>query len=89
MTEDELEEHIELYKQLTADYSTVFRGEGGDRVLKDLGLYCNERNHCLCATDRETFFALGQRSVYLHILDMLEGKPLEMIQKYTKEVDYE
>jgi len=54
-------------------YSQVFSTESGKKVLKDLEARCNYRNTTYVQNDSNgTAFEEGKRTVYLHILNMLE-----------------
>lgn len=59
-------------------YKQVFTSESGEKVLKDLEARCNFRNTIFVQNDSNgTAFEEGKRTVYLHILNMLEEETNE------------
>ncbi len=62
-------------KQLVIHYQTVFKSEGGEKVLDDLEKRCgfNTTTH-IKGDSHESAFLEGQRSVVLFIKNMLNKK---------------
>ena len=59
-------------------YRQVFTTDSGKKVLQDLEARCNYRNTTYVQNDSNgTAFEEGKRTVYLHILNMLEEETNE------------
>lgn len=60
-------------KQLLIDYNVTFNSESGTRVAEDLKAFCGYNDSCYFPEQPNvTAFHLGQRNVYLRILNFLE-----------------
>ena len=69
---------VKEVEALKSMYKQVFATESGKKVLKDLEARCNFRNTTFIQNDSiGTAFEEGKRTVYLHILNMLEEETNE------------
>ena len=69
---------VKEIEALKSMYKQVFTSESGEKVLKDLEGRCNFRITTYVSNDSNgTAFEEGKRTVYLHILNMLEEETNE------------
>lgn len=61
-------------------YASVFSGEDGEAVLKDLEEYSQMNGICFNENPRTEAFMLGARSVALYIHDRINGKTLDRLR---------
>ena len=56
-------------------YQRIFKSEDGEKLLEDLEKRCNVESTSFSKDPYETAFREGQRSVILHIKNILKQKP--------------
>jgi len=78
----ELETQIAANQQL---YHRVFDGEDGKAVLKDLEKRCFVKHTTYNDSHGQMSFNEGRRSIYVHIINLLEKDLEEVLEELTKE----
>lgn len=72
--------------QLLIDYNVTFHSECGERVLEDLKKFCGYNDSCYMRGESDlTAFHLGQRNVFLRILNFLERSKEERQEETINE----
>ena len=79
-----MEENERKLVELERCFRTVFEGEEGEKVLEYLDNNFSLNHSCIYPEQYETYCALGQRSVMLHIHEWLDGKWAEPVKTETK-----
>lgn len=69
-------QHEAKRESLKNAYKSVFNSPDGKKILEDLLGVTGYKDKIFDSDTNKTFFNLGKRSVYLHILSKIEDKEL-------------